>query len=212
VENRFQRAAANGPRLVGNGKAVFDDGAGVHVANLAAGVHRQAVVQEAAQHTIDPGNDSMSRNLGDPLTGPHQVADAALAHKEAADWRSQHSPGCLAPHLAGYASVGLCLSVVDDPPQIVASHGIYDGVAVSSSGEARAQRHHDWCVGDFRASVALGYDRVYDDVGAKPLHDLRLRIHPHWHFAGSQCAFHARLILHPAGDDAFYFPGSFVHR
>src|SRR5690606_26460868 len=77
-ENRFEYAAADRQRFVGNGEAVFAPGARVEIADFHAGIDPHPLVDQAAQHTGKWRDDARFADRGDELSRFDAIANRCM--------------------------------------------------------------------------------------------------------------------------------------
>ena len=84
--------------------------------------------------------------------------------------------GRITAYIAGDARVWLCGATKYHPAEAVTAVCLDDRVAIDICGESRTYAYDYGCVVDSGVYVALGENRVYDNIWAKHLNALRVLI------------------------------------
>ena len=136
----------------------------VDVAGLHARRHLNALLEKAAQDTIDgAGHGNAGHGCGN-LAGAHDVANLEDWFKDAVCGGAQHTVRRMTGNDAGDTGVGSGRAIPDDLAEEMPSISLDDRIAILARIKARANANDIRSHGPFRTEVLLGEDGIDDNL------------------------------------------------
>ena len=184
---------------------------GINVSGLHALLHRQSRREHAPDDAgqLRAGHRAAHPGHGRPLR--HRLADPGQRLENPPRRGADDALPRIAADLPGHAGIGDGAALGEQPPQIVAPHGLHHAMAVRPGRKTRPQGQHHGSVGNAGAGVALGQDGVHQRVKGQRVQNFRRRIGQHRDLPRRQ---NASGLLRPgrtAGGDSLHGAGPVIN-